>query len=139
MISGINHITLSVRNLETSFDFYTRVLGLRPVARWYKGAYLEAGSHWVCLNVDLDVRSRCLPEYTHTAFTVSSDDFPLLVDRLQRIGTVCWQENRSPGDSHYFLDPDGHKLEIHTSTLADRIRAMKQTPPKDLILFEGTD
>ena len=139
MISAINHITLSIRNLETSFDFYTKVLGLRPVARWYKGAYLEAGGNWVCLTLDLDVRSACLPEYTHTAFTVSSDDFPLLVDRLRQIGAVCWQENHSPGDSHYFLDPDGHKLEIHTSTLADRIIAMKQNPPKDLILFDDTD
>ena len=139
MISGINHITLSVRNLETSFDFYTRVLGLRPVARWYKGAYLEAGSNWVCLTLDSEVRSACLPEYTHTAFTVSNDDFPLLVDRLRQISAVCWQENHSPGDSHYFLDPDGHKLEIHTSTLADRIIAMKQNPPKDLILFDDTD
>jgi catechol 2,3-dioxygenase-like lactoylglutathione lyase family enzyme len=139
VISGINHITLSVRNLETSFNFYTKVLGLRPVARWYNGAYLEAGSNWVCLAVDLAVRSTCLSEYTHTAFTVSSDDFPLLVDQLRRIGAVCWQENRSPGDSHYFLDPDGHKLEIHTSTLADRMKAMMHNPPKDLILFDGTD
>ena len=139
MVSGINHITLSVRNLETSFDFYTNVLGLRPVARWYKGAYLEAGGNWICLTVDSEVRSTCLPEYTHTAFTVSGDDFPRLVDQLRRIGAVCWQENRSPGDSHYFLDPDGHKLEIHTSTLADRMKALLQSPPKDLVLFDGTD
>ncbi len=139
MISGINHITLSVRSLETSFDFYTKVLDLRPVARWYNGAYLEAGDTWVCLTGDPDVRSKCLPEYTHTAFTVSEDDFPTLVDRLRRIDGVCWQENRSPGESHYFLDPDGHKLEIHTSTLADRIRAMMQNPPKDLVLFASAD
>jgi glutathione S-transferase fosA5 len=139
VISSINHITLSVRNLETSFDFYTRLLGLRPVARWYKGAYLEAGRNWVCLTLDLDARSKCLPEYTHTAFTVSSDDFPLMVDRLRQIGAICWQENRSPGQSYYFLDPDGHKLEIHTSTLTDRIQAMMLNPPKDLILFAATD
>jgi catechol 2,3-dioxygenase-like lactoylglutathione lyase family enzyme len=139
VISGINHITLSVRNLETSFNFYTNVLGLRPVARWYKGAYLEAGSNWICLTVDLDVRSKCLPEYTHTAFTITRDDFSTLVDRLRQIGTTVWQENRSPGESHYFLDPDGHKLEIHTSTLADRMIAMKQNPPRDLILFDSAD
>lgn len=136
MISAINHITLSVRNLETSFDFYTNILGLRPVARWYNGAYLEAGGDWVCLNVDPDVRSTALAEYTHTAFTVSQSDFPILADRLHQFGAVCWQQNRSPGESHYFLDPDGHKLEIHTSTLADRMRAMTHNPPKDLILFD---
>jgi hypothetical protein len=61
------------------------------------------------------------------------------VDQLRRIGAVCWQENRSQGDSHSFLDPDGHKLEIHTLTLADRMKAMMHNPPKGLILFDGTD
>ena len=31
MITGINHLTLAVRDLERSFDFYTRVVGLQPV------------------------------------------------------------------------------------------------------------
>jgi catechol 2,3-dioxygenase-like lactoylglutathione lyase family enzyme len=30
MITGINHITLSVRSLEESFEFYQNVLGLDP-------------------------------------------------------------------------------------------------------------
>lgn len=33
MISSINHITLSVSELNRSFAFYTDTLGLRPVAK----------------------------------------------------------------------------------------------------------
>jgi catechol 2,3-dioxygenase-like lactoylglutathione lyase family enzyme len=135
VIQGVSHITFSVRDLEASFAFYTKVLGLRPVARWYKGAYLEAGDDWICLSLDADVRPASLPEYTHTAFTVSREDFSVLEERIRSANAICWQENRSPGDSFYFLDPDGHKLEIHVSTLDDRIRAMKANPPRDLILF----
>ena len=42
MISRLNHTTLSVKDLNRFFRFYTEELG-RPVARWYKGAYLLAG------------------------------------------------------------------------------------------------
>ena len=137
MISGVSHITFSVRNLETSFHFYKEVLGFEPAARWYKGAYFKAGSDWICLTLDAETRTASLPEYTHTAFAVSLADFPILVERLRTAGALCWQQNRSPGESFYFLDPDGHKLEIHTSTLSARLEAMKSQPPADFVLFPG--
>ncbi len=34
MILGLNHITLSVSDLEKSFNFYTKILGCQPIARW---------------------------------------------------------------------------------------------------------
>jgi catechol 2,3-dioxygenase-like lactoylglutathione lyase family enzyme len=137
MVAGINHITLSVQDLEASFTFYTAVLGLKPVARWYKGAYLQAGESWVCLTLDPNTRTAAHPEYTHTAFTVSTTDFSQLVERIQTAQAVCWQENLSPGDSFYFLDPNGHKLEIHVSNLSDRLQTLKKHSPKDLVLFEN--
>ena len=135
MIRGINHITLAVRDLEASFVFYTQVVGLRPVARWYRGAYLEAGGDWVCLSLDDTARNRSLPEYTHVAFTVDEGDFSAAVERLRGAKVECWQENRSPGESFYFLDPNGHKLEIHASDLAARVKALKEIPPRNLIVF----
>jgi catechol 2,3-dioxygenase-like lactoylglutathione lyase family enzyme len=135
LISGINHITFAVSDLDRSFHFYSQLLGLRPIARWYKGAYLEAGTDWVCLTLDPETRAASLPEYTHTAFTVSTPEFSRLVEQLQKAQVICWQDNRSPGASFYFLDPDGHKLEIHVSNLEDRLRSLKANPPKDLTLF----
>ncbi len=128
-------MTLAVRDLEASFLFYTKVLDLRPVARWYKGAYLVAGDDWICLNLDSEVRTAPLPEYTHLAFSVTQEEFAAMVSNLQKAGVICWQSNRSFGDSFYFLDPDGHKLEIHTSNLESRLEALQATPPRDLILF----
>ncbi len=49
MITGVNHITLAVRDIEASFTFYTRVLGLRPAAKWPEGAYLLARDMWIAL------------------------------------------------------------------------------------------
>jgi glutathione S-transferase fosA5 len=135
MICGINHVTLAVRDLEPSFVFYERVLGLRPVARWYKGAYFEAGSDWICLTLDEKTRSGSLPEYTHIAFTVAQDEFAAAVERLKQAGAECWQENPSEGDSFYFLDPNGHKLELHVGTLESRLKALMERPPRDLVIY----
>ncbi|QNI36405.1 fosfomycin resistance glutathione transferase [Edaphobacter albus] len=138
MIKGINHITLAVRDLEVSFRFYAEILGMTPRARWYKGAYLEAGGNWICLSLDETTRNSALPEYTHLAFTVEVAEFSAMVEQLQAAGVQRWQENRSPGESFYFLDPNGHKLEIHISNLQDRLKVLVDRPPKDLILFPAT-
>jgi catechol 2,3-dioxygenase-like lactoylglutathione lyase family enzyme len=136
MITAFNHVTLAVSDLEVSFEFYTRVLDLRPVARWLKGAHLRAGSDWLCLALDGAARCEPLPEYTHLAFTVSQADYAVMEQRLTEARVTFWQRNHSEGESLYFLDPDGHKLEIHASDLNARIRALRSAAPEGLITFE---
>jgi catechol 2,3-dioxygenase-like lactoylglutathione lyase family enzyme len=135
MITGINHITLSIKDVEQSFAFYTQVLGFRPVARWPQGAYLLAGDLWVALVLDERVRAAGLPEYTHIAFTVAPEDFAALSERIGAAGAPIWQQNRTEGDSLYFLDPNGHKLEIHASDLETRLRTAKESPWAGLEFF----
>jgi catechol 2,3-dioxygenase-like lactoylglutathione lyase family enzyme len=135
VISGLNHVTFSVSNLDQSIRFYADLLGLRLVARWDKGAYLVAGRDWVALNVDPNVRLGPLPEYSHTAFTVSEASFNGLVQRLQDAQVRSWQQNRSPGASFYLLDPDGHKLELHVSDLNRRLEAVMKNPPPELVVI----
>jgi catechol 2,3-dioxygenase-like lactoylglutathione lyase family enzyme len=139
MIQGVNHITIAVADLERSFRFYAQVLGLKAIARWYKGAYLELGSDGACLTLEADAQGATGANSTATAFTVSPEDIPVVRDRLRASGAPCWHENHSEGDSLYFLDPDGHKLEIHGTPLRNRLRALLRKPPEDLVIFaEGS-
>lgn len=135
MIKGINHITLSVREIKRSFQFYTAVLGIKPLAKWPQGAYLLAGDMWLALVVDENVRERPLPEYSHIAFTVSPEEFGKMSQQIIQNGTSLWQENKTEGDSLYFLDPDGHKLEIHASDLATRLESARKRPWPGLEFF----
>jgi catechol 2,3-dioxygenase-like lactoylglutathione lyase family enzyme len=135
VVTGINHITLAVSDLERSFLFYTKVVGLRPIAKWARGAYLAAGADWVCLSLDAQARTEPQPEYTHVAFSVGAEAFSACTQAIRTQGAAIWKENSSEGDSLYFLDPDGHKLEIHAGDLESRLASLKSKPYEGLQLF----
>ncbi|MBS7779912.1 fosfomycin resistance glutathione transferase [Acidovorax sp. CCYZU-2555] len=137
MLTGINHLTLAVESLERSVVFYQDRLGFTLAARWKTGAYLELGSLWLCLSVDASRSPLPLPEYTHYAFSISQADFGAFVARLRGLGVPEWKINGSEGDSFYFLDPDGHKLEAHVGSLASRLAKCRAQPYADMEFFDA--
>ena len=105
MLTGLNHLTLAVTDLERSFAFYRDLLGFRPSAIWNTGAYLSLGELWLCLS-------------------------------LLEAGVTEWRQNKSEGDSFYFLDPDGHQLEAHVGNLASRLTQCREAPYAGMRFFE---
>ncbi|MGV8611019.1 glutathione transferase, partial [Pseudomonas aeruginosa] len=71
----------------------------------------------------------------HYAFSISEADFTSFAARLEVAGVAVWKLNRSEGESHYFLDPDGHKLELHVGNLAQRLAACREQPYKGMAFF----
>lgn len=141
MLSGLNHLTLAVSDLTSSVDFYHQLLGMRLHARWDGGAYLSCGEQWLCLSLDAQ-RHKIAPEksdYTHYAFSVAEADFASMTERLAQVGVVVWKDNRSEGASYYFLDPDGHKLELHVGSLAQRLAACRERPYQGMVFYEDGD
>lgn len=136
MIKGINHINLSVHDIDRSFSFYCDILGLRPLCKWPYGAYLLAGNDWFCLNVTEEKYVGKIQDYTHFAFSVSAEDFLPMVDKLTKLGVKPFKDNNSEGNSFYFLDPDGHKLELHVGDWQSRIAAKKQNPWPNAHFFD---
>ncbi|MBV7435369.1 fosfomycin resistance glutathione transferase [Cardiobacteriaceae bacterium TAE3-ERU3] len=125
MLTSLNHITLAVQNLEVSLTFYTEILGFKPSVRWDNGAYLHLGSLWLCLSVDaVSPRS----DYTHIAFTIEKSNFETFAEKLKQYQVPIWKQNKSEGDSIYFLDPDQHKLEAHVDNLQSRLSALHDHP-----------
>lgn len=134
-ISGINHITLAVSDVERSVRFYRDILGCTLRATWDDGADLEAGELWLCLSRDDAVRTRPHPDYTHICFSIAEEDYDRLSQRLNAEATI-WRDNRSEGASTYFLDPDGHKLEIHLGSLETRLAHYRANPSKGVRVLD---
>ena len=124
-VTGLNHITLAVKEVTPSVNFYVGVLGFTLRKQWRGGAHLEAGTLWLCLSRDAATRSAPHPDYTHLALDISAENFDGLADKIRQSGTEIWKDNKSEGASFYFLDPDGHKLELHSGSLATRLTDMK--------------
>jgi catechol 2,3-dioxygenase-like lactoylglutathione lyase family enzyme len=135
MITNLNHITLAVTDIDRSFTFYRDVLGLKPLVKWGKtnaggGAYFLTSkgenAFWFCLDVNRNgVVTDSNLGNTHYAFSLSANDFESLSKRIIESGATVFKNNTSPGNSLYFFDPDGHKLEIHVGDWQTRIAAKK--------------
>lgn len=127
---AFNHITLTVSDLDRAVSFYRDLLGLRLRMTGPRGAYLSGdGGLWVCLERSDGPVGTPEGDDSHVAFGLAATDFAALRARLQSAGTPSWKANRSEGESHYFLDPDGHKLEIHVGDLDSRLDAYRRAPP----------
>jgi catechol 2,3-dioxygenase-like lactoylglutathione lyase family enzyme len=137
MLTGLNHLTLAVADLERSVAFYQDLLGFKPAAIWNTGAYLSLGELWLCLSLDgKRAAAAAQPDYTHVAFDIAQDDFAAFSGRLLDAGVLEWRQNRSEGDSFYFLDPDGHQLEAHVGNLASRLAKCRAAPYAGMRFFD---
>jgi glutathione S-transferase fosA5 len=136
MLQGLNHLTLSVSCLQTSFNFYTQTLGCKPLARWKQGAYLLAGDFWLCLSLNNNLDRSKASDYTHIAFSVSPNSLQKFRQNIKQLNLQLWQENTSEGDSLYILDPDHHQLELHVGNWQTRLLATKQNPYADMVFYD---
>ncbi len=127
MITGTNHITFSVRNLNSSIEFYRDFLGMKLHVFWDTGAYLTAGDTWLCLTLGEPEPAK---DYTHVAFSI---DKKALLELRDQVGVEEWKQNTSEGDSLYLLDPNGHRLELHCGTLETRLAELEKTPYEGLV------
>ncbi|MCY0893244.1 MAG: metallothiol transferase FosB [Acidibacillus sp.] len=135
----MNHFLLSVSNLERSIEFYQNVFGAKLLVRGRKMAYFDLNGLWLALNMEEDIpRNEIHKSYTHIAFSIRSDGFDAVVEKLKEL-----KVNIVPGrmrderdkQSIYFTDPDDHMFEFHTGTLKDRLDYYKETK-SHMLFFE---
>lgn len=125
-IQGLSHVTLTVRELGRAIEFYTDILGF-SILNVYSGksAYLRSGCLWLVLVEDSKAVAKA--DYSHIAFLATDENYVEIERRITASGADQWQKNRSPGQSNYFLDPSGNRLELHDGTWRDRLGALPQS------------
>lgn len=133
MIQSINHVTYSVSDIKTSNAFYKEILKAEILVESDKTVYFTLGGLWLALNEEKDIpRNEIQYSYTHMAFTIDESEFGEWYQWL-KVNNVNILEGRSRDlrdkQSIYFTDPDGHKLELHTGTLQDRLDYYKEEKP----------
>ncbi|EKU48052.1 FosB/FosD family fosfomycin resistance bacillithiol transferase [Staphylococcus massiliensis] len=132
-MQGINHITFSVSDLKRSIYFYNHILKAKLIVEGHSSAYLDLAGIWLALNEEKDIpRDEIKYSYTHIAFSIEENAFEEWYEWLvENEVNILEGRTRDERDkkSIYFTDPDGHKLELHTGTLDDRIKYYKEAKP----------
>jgi catechol 2,3-dioxygenase-like lactoylglutathione lyase family enzyme len=128
-LEGIDHVALSVTDVERSAQWYIDVLGFeRRYDDVWKGVPVFIGKGTTAIALfPTEGSSRPVgglhraqrdgyadPRMLHLAFRASSKDFKAAQAELQSRGIPFEFEDHEISHSIYFRDPDGHKLEITT-------------------------
>jgi len=118
-LERIDHIGLNVRDLVTSAEFYGKVLGFGIVHKWNTtwmvgtdamrlGLFQRPSAGPVC-NIDRKIA------ISHVAFRTDATGFAAAQTELRKLG-VSFEPPEDTGIAYsvFFLDPDGHQIEITT-------------------------
>lgn len=122
-LEGIDHVALSVRDVERSAQWYIDVLGLERQHADVWGdvpAFVGKGATAIALfpvrsklNSSTPAKIRML----HLAFRAARKNFVAAQEELRKRGIQFEFQDHEISHSIYFYDPDGHELEITTYDL----------------------
>jgi catechol 2,3-dioxygenase-like lactoylglutathione lyase family enzyme len=125
-VTGINHVVIHVTDLERSKRFYMDVLGFedRNISAGMKASFLRCGEQGLDLfEVSGDAHGG--REMNHMALNVDVEDLDHLVTHLTEAGVDA--SERTPRNSVFISDPDGHRLEMLPRTASERVRERQGT------------
>jgi len=124
-LEGIDHVALSVRDVERSAQWYIDVLGFerRHEGMWDGSpVFIGEGTTSIALfptksNARSKSSARGDVRMLHLALRANRENFLVAREELKRRGIKFEFEDHEISHSIYFSDPDGHKLEITTYEL----------------------
>ena len=123
-VSELGHVSLFVRDLQSSVTFYRDILGLRETGRGKGGriVFLSAGAHHHDVSLELarvDAPSppAGAPGLYHVAFCVGGTREALRAARAEaeQAGLAPFGETDGATPCFCVKDPDGHTVELYAA------------------------
>ena len=133
MIEGLSHITFIVRDLDRMEQILTTVLNARKVYDSGDTTFSESREKFFLVGEEptalwlaiMEGESLPTRTYNHVAFKIPEADYSACLERVRALGLEV-REGRTrvegEGRSIYFHDEDNHLFELHTGTLAERLK-----------------
>ena len=113
VIESINHMGLTVSNLENSIKFYKELFDFEVVESNSRQAFIKEGDILIGLYEEEDYKSQ-EDTKNRISFFIDEDDFEDALEELREndIPIIYGPENIRKGQSLVFLDPDGNQIEL---------------------------
>ncbi|MEJ5360949.1 MAG: VOC family protein [Spirochaetota bacterium] len=121
VIENVDHIGITVSDLDRSIEFYSDLFDFEVVERASNSgeAYIKVGDILIKL---AEVKDYKAPENSksHICFYIDEEDFDDAIDELEEknIPIVFGPENIRKGRLVVFTDPDGNKIELRYPRLS---------------------
>lgn len=113
---GMNHIQISVSNLEQSLSFYMGLLGMKETARHGSLVFLQSaqGNDVLTLHQTSDPVDGSVGGLQHFGFPVPKEDHAAAVEEARKFGCEVLGVGQHSEDVlyAYIKDPDGYIIEI---------------------------
>jgi catechol 2,3-dioxygenase-like lactoylglutathione lyase family enzyme len=124
-IESLDHVALSVRDLERSARWYADILGFkRQHEGMWDGVPIFVGNGDAAIALfparekgGSTSRDRAAVRTLHFAFRADRENFLRAQDELKKRAIAFDFQNHEISHSIYFRDPDGHQIEITTYEL----------------------
>jgi catechol 2,3-dioxygenase-like lactoylglutathione lyase family enzyme len=111
---GLDHVAISVRDLELSERFYGDLLGLeREHEQWHEPKFMVSEGSGLAL-FSLESHADRDPRVLHVAFRVDRKAFQAAQETLKGRDITFRFSDHGACHSIYFDDPDGHQIELTT-------------------------
>jgi catechol 2,3-dioxygenase-like lactoylglutathione lyase family enzyme len=129
MIEGLSHITFIVKDTKRMKLLLVGALGGKEVYdsgdkpfSISREKFFEVGGIWIAV---MEGNPLAEQTYNHVAFKVPHDDLPRYRAAIENLGLPIREPRprvEGEGQSLYFYDFDNHLFELHTATLAERLK-----------------
>jgi catechol 2,3-dioxygenase-like lactoylglutathione lyase family enzyme len=122
-VEGIDHVALSVRDVERAAQWYMDVLGFKRLHEgMWDGIPIFIGKGTTALAL-FPAKPGATPasneiRMLHLAMRANRRNFLAAQEELRRRGIKFEFQDHEISHSIYFRDPDGHRLEITTYEMA---------------------
>ncbi|MBC1910748.1 FosX/FosE/FosI family fosfomycin resistance thiol transferase [Listeria innocua] len=129
MISGLNHITLIVKDLNKTTTFLEEIFDAEEIYSsgddtfsLSKEKFFLIAGLWICIMEGESLQERT---YNHIAFQIQAEEMDEYIERIKSLGMEIKPERsrvKGEGRSVYFYDYDNHLFELHAGTLEERLK-----------------